>query len=101
MSPPAWKDSASKRDDPLHGAILVGRPEVLLTSYVRHLDLRLVLGRCLGRAKLGIAVGAPRPDVAERRLELLVGRPTAERSAEVVAAGCEQARVEASLGREA
>src|SRR5438270_1848709 len=65
---------------------------------VRHLDLRQ--GRRLGRAQLGIAVGAARPDAAERVGERLVGGAGAKRPAQVVPAQREQTGVQAPLGRQ-
>src|SRR6266571_6300139 len=69
-----------------------------LPADVRHLDLR-DCSRLLG-SKLGVAVGAARPDRLQLLGDLLVGGAEAERGAEVVAARGEEAGVEPSLGRE-
>ena len=65
---------------------------------VGHLDAR-ELGR-RRRALLRVAVGAPAPDPADRRVQLRVVGAAAQERAQVVAPGGEQAGVEASLGRD-
>src|SRR6266700_4290024 len=74
----------------------------LLATDVRHLHLRLhPLGAAgLAGAPLGVAVGPPRPDGADLLTQRLVAGACAQRAAQVVPGGGEQAGVELAVGRQ-
>src|SRR5262245_25628712 len=65
---------------------------------IGHLHLRKVYR--VVRADLRVAIGPSAPDPPDLGADLLVRRPAAHDRAQVVAANAEQARVQASLGRQ-
>src|SRR2546421_46514 len=73
-----------------------------LAADARHLHLRRhLLGAAgLAGALLGVAVGPPGPDGADLLAQRLVAGACAQRAAQVVPGGGEQAGVELAVGRQ-
>src|SRR6266496_478198 len=94
--------STSLGDLPLRRAGLVRGLGGWLAADARHLHLRLhPLGAAgVAGAPLGVAAGPPRPDGFDLLAQRLVAGACAQRAAQVVPGGGEQAGVELAVGRQ-